>query len=374
MESVINTIVWAAILQGLLLGLLYIFSKRHRSLANKLLGFFLLCFVMEALTMWIPYNYVADYSIGQYFDLPEVKLFFPVLFLHYVLEKIGKTKKFIRFLVFHYILATMISFLTVINLIIFLATGNSLHDYFSWDTISTTFMTNQYYAFFLTIVVFVIAVVEVLHYKDEIKNQYSDLGMLQIRWLWQFIFSLTPIIAMWGLELLRIALGGSGMSPFVLWTWAFIILFIYFVSFIAFQQKNLFDGAPQLIIDKEFSSVENQDQNKKDLTSMRATIEDGMNLNKYYLDQDLTLYDLSKEMGISSRAISNCINKELGINFNEWVNNYRVDAALKLLEDPDKINFSIEGIGEDSGFKSRSAMYAAFKKKTGFSPGHYRRS
>ncbi|WKK65167.1 helix-turn-helix domain-containing protein [Lutimonas zeaxanthinifaciens] len=374
MESVINTIVWAAILQGLLLGLQYIFSKRHRSLANRLLGFFLLCFVMEALSMWIPFSYIGDYSIGQYFDLPEVKLFFPVLFLHYVLEKIDTTKKYSRFLMFHYILAILISFLTVINFMIFIVNGNSLHDYFSWNAISTIFMTNQYYAFFLTVVVFVIAVVEVLHYKDEIKNQYSDLGMLEIRWLWQFIFSVTPIIVMWGLELLRIALGGSGMSIFVLWTWAFIILFIYFVSFIAFQQKNLFDGAPQLIIDKEPSVEKNEPEDNKDLKSMRKALEEEMNRNKYYLNQDLTLYDLSKEMGISSRALSNCINKEIGINFNEWVNNYRVDAALKMLEDPDKINFSIEGIGEDSGFKSRSAMYSAFKKKTGFSPGHYRRS
>ena len=374
MESVINTIVWAAILQGLLLGLLYIFSKRHRSLANRLLGFFLLCFVMEALTMWIPFGYLGDYSIGQYFDLPEVKLFFPVLFLHYVLEKIGTSNKYIRFLRLHYILAILISFLTVINFMIFIVNGNSLHDYFSWDAISTTFMTNQYYAFFLTVVVFVIAVVEVLHYKDEIKNQYSDLGMLEIRWLWQFIFSVTPIIVLWGLELLRIALGGSGMSIFVLWTWAFIILFIYFVSFIAFQQKNLFDGAPQLIMYKEPSVEKNEPENKKDLKSMRKDLEEEMDRNKHYLNQDLTLYDLSKEMGISSRALSNCINKEIGINFNEWVNNYRVDAALKMLVDPDKINFSVEGIGEDSGFKSRSAMYSAFKKKTGFSPGHYRGS
>ena len=44
---------------------------------------------------------------------------------------------------------------------------------------------------------------------------------------WQFIFALVPITFMWGLELTRIALGGSGMSVFVLLTWAFIIVFIY---------------------------------------------------------------------------------------------------------------------------------------------------
>ena len=62
----------------------------------------------------------------------------------------------------------------------------------------------------------------------------------------------------------------------------------------------------------------------------------------------------------------------MGLNFNEWVNNYRVENALKMIQSDSKNLLSIEGIGLDSGFKSRSAMYAAFKKKTGQSPGHFR--
>ncbi len=77
-------------------------------------------------------------------------------------------------------------------------------------------------------------------------------------------------------------------------------------------------------------------------------------------------------MNTPSRQLSACINNEMEVNFGEWVNNYRVEAALKLLKDQSKAHYSIEGIGEDSGFKSRSAMYAAFKKKTGHSPGHFR--
>jgi AraC-like DNA-binding protein len=60
------------------------------------------------------------------------------------------------------------------------------------------------------------------------------------------------------------------------------------------------------------------------------------------------------------------------LNFNEWVNNYRVDKALEILQDKKNDHFSIEGVGIDSGFKSRSAMYTAFKKKTGQSPGNFR--
>lgn len=373
MESVINTIVWAAIIQGLLLGLLYIFSKRHRSRANKLLGFFLLCFVLEALTMWLPFDYLGSYSVSQYFDLPEVKLLFPVLFLHYVLEKLGAVKHYRTFLKFHYILVFTVMFLTLPNLILFVVNGESLRDYFSWNTISSVFLANQYYAFFLTIVALAISIKEVLGYKNQIRNTYSDLDMLEIKWLWQFIFALVPITFMWGLELTRIALGGSGMSVFVLLTWAFIIVFIYFVSFIAFQRKNLFEGVPELVMSDEEATEQKNDQSGRDFQAMSIELQHAMESKNYYLNHELTIYDLSKEMNIPPRLLSTCINQEIGVNFNEWVNNYRVEKALDLLQDPSKIHYSIEGIGEDAGFKSRSAMYTAFKKKTGYSPGHFRK-
>ena len=47
MENFINTLIWAAILQGLLLGLLFIFSNKHRSAANRLLGLFLITLVFD---------------------------------------------------------------------------------------------------------------------------------------------------------------------------------------------------------------------------------------------------------------------------------------------------------------------------------------
>ena len=89
-------------------------------------------------------------------------------------------------------------------------------------------------------------------------------------------------------------------------------------------------------------------------------------------DHDLTIYDLSKAINVSPRLISDCINRNFGSNFTEWINNFRVDDALIRLKESKYDHLSIEGVGLDSGFKSRSAMYAAFKKKTGQSPGYFR--
>ena len=94
--------------------------------------------------------------------------------------------------------------------------------------------------------------------------------------------------------------------------------------------------------------------------------------HKPYLRHNLTIYDLGREMHESPRWISACINRYFGQNFAEWINHFRVEEAMNKLQDPAFGHLSLEGIGSESGFKSRSAMYAAFKKETGRSPGHFR--
>lgn len=371
MEKIINTIVWAALIQGFILAMLYIFSKKHRSRANVLLGFFLLCFIFEALSMWVPYEQLGSYKISEYFNLPEVKLFFPVLFLNYVLEKLGVALAYRKFLKSIYIVAVAVVGITGVNILIFLLNGRSIQDYAGWNLISSVFMANQYAAFFLTIISIVISVREVIKYKAQIRNEYSDMDMFNIKWLWHFIFSVIPITLMWGLELIRIALGGTGLSSYVLMTWGFVIIFIYWISFRAFQRKNLFDGLEEsdYKVSKDSSKI---DKDKTDYKALSRLLSKEMETNTYYLNQDLNIYDLSRSINTPPRQLSACINREMGINFNEWVNHYRVQAALKLLKDQSKAHYSIEGIGEDSGFKSRSAMYAAFKKETGHTPGYFR--
>lgn len=374
MEKIINTIVWGAIIQGLILSILYMFSKKHRSKANTLLGLFLLCFVFEAMTMWLPFDYVGTYAISPYFALPEVKLLFPVLFLHYVTEKLGVAQRFSVFLKINYAMVIAVNVITVSNILIFISNGKSIYDYFSWNTISSVFLANQYYAFFLTIIAQIISISEVLRYKKVVKNEYSDYGMLEIKWLWQFIFGVVPITLMWGLELIRIALGGIGMSNFVLLTWGFIIVYIYFLSYKAFKHKNLFEGVPKRIENGNEPNVKDDESQIKNNKELSLLIIKEMESKKYYLNHDLTIYDLSKKLNISSRLISTCINRNLGFSFTEWVNNYRVEIAVKMIQSDSQNLLSIEGIGMDSGFKSRSAMYAAFKKKLGHSPGNFRKN
>lgn len=368
MQIVLTTIIWAAILQGFLLGFIFIFSKKHGSFSNRLLGTFLITFIFGASSDLLPFNNIGSYSIMRYFTIPEVKLLFPVLFLHYVLEKIGSSKNYRLLLRANYVLAFAVIGITLFNIALFLFSGKSIYDVYTFDQIDRFFMLHQYYAFLLTVAALVISVLETIKYRNLAKNEYSDITLISINWLWQFIFVFIPVAILWAIELIRILTGGEGQSEIVVAIWAIVAVIIYMVSFNAFIHQDLFLVSSKSYLNNKIKVKE------KDNSAMSVcdAVKESMENEKYYLNQDLSIHDFAREINVSARTISTCINKNFGYNFNEWVNNYRVDKALSILSDKSSNHLSIEGIGSDSGFKSRSAMYIAFKKKTGKTPGCFR--
>lgn len=97
-----------------------------------------------------------------------------------------------------------------------------------------------------------------------------------------------------------------------------------------------------------------------------------LEVREVFLDPKLTLSGLAKRVGISSHQLSYIINSEWKVNFNEFVNSYRITKAQNLLKDINFQTATIFAIGIDSGFNSESSFYTAFKKATGYSPKRYR--
>lgn len=92
---------------------------------------------------------------------------------------------------------------------------------------------------------------------------------------------------------------------------------------------------------------------------------------KAYQNESLSLASLASAVGLSGHQLSELINTRLGIGFSRYVRECRVKAAQALLiAAPSR---SILSISMDTGFRSQSAFYAAFKEVTGQSPGDYRR-
>jgi AraC-like DNA-binding protein len=99
-----------------------------------------------------------------------------------------------------------------------------------------------------------------------------------------------------------------------------------------------------------------------------------MEQKKPYLDPELTLSNLAKDLEISRSQLSQLINDGIGENFYDFVNKYRVEEVKKLMIDPSVKNYNILGIALEAGFKSKSTFNLIFKRFTGITPTEYRKN
>jgi AraC-like DNA-binding protein len=90
---------------------------------------------------------------------------------------------------------------------------------------------------------------------------------------------------------------------------------------------------------------------------------------EWYKNSNLTLQDLSQELNITSHQLSQFLNNNLNKNFTSFVNEFRINEACKIITSNDKL--TLESIGYDVGFNSKSTFFAAFKKHTGTTPLNY---
>lgn len=96
-----------------------------------------------------------------------------------------------------------------------------------------------------------------------------------------------------------------------------------------------------------------------------------MEEEKLYRNPDLKVQDLTIKLKTNRTYVSRSINAEFGMNFNEFVNSYRVNEAKKLLGENSRNSFTIEYIAELSGFGSAQSFSRVFKKAIGSTPGNY---
>ncbi len=92
---------------------------------------------------------------------------------------------------------------------------------------------------------------------------------------------------------------------------------------------------------------------------------------KKYLNPLLSLSFISKNTGLNEAEIRSCIKNNTNLNFNEFVNQYRVNYAIKLMESGFLENHVMSSIAEKSGFNSPQTFYRSFAKFHSISPSKY---
>ena len=146
-------------------------------------------------------------------------------------------------------------------------------------------------------------------------------------------------------------------------------------------KMSFFDKNPILLLDAT-NSIEAEtiidiqhetfdETNSPEIVLWKSKIETLIQAEKLYQNPELTLTDLAKKLETNAAVISKTINQGFQMNFNDCINNYRIEAVKNSFSNGEYKKSTLLGIAFDSGFNSKATFNRAFKKNTGKTPKEF---
>ncbi|MEM6841094.1 MAG: helix-turn-helix domain-containing protein [Bacteroidota bacterium] len=107
-------------------------------------------------------------------------------------------------------------------------------------------------------------------------------------------------------------------------------------------------------------------------SALLSQVDKLMESEKPYTNQKLKLDELAARVAIPKHTLSRVLNEVYTRGFSHYIKEYRVKEAQRLIAT--RHDLSLEGIGYEAGFNSKSAFFEAFKKLTNCTPAEYKKS
>ena len=140
---------------------------------------------------------------------------------------------------------------------------------------------------------------------------------------------------------------------------------IIFISYLLTETHSL----QSLILDKRIVKHPSLIRNDKDIIGQ---IEQVIDVEKRFKNPSFNLSELAKEVGWNEKELAEYFNEEMSIPFSKYLNQKRISEFKRLLEEDTMSRYSMEGIADMAGFKSRATFFRVFKNQEGMTPAKYR--
>jgi len=109
----------------------------------------------------------------------------------------------------------------------------------------------------------------------------------------------------------------------------------------------------------------------KRMTEIEETVRKHLEEKKSFLQHGYTLKMFSEETQIPVHYLSGFINKYYKMNFNDFINEYRIIFSIDKLLKKEWMYKKLETIANEAGFNNRNTFISAFKKVTGVKPSEF---
>ncbi|MEE9364412.1 MAG: AraC family transcriptional regulator [Cellulophaga sp.] len=347
-------------------------NKKHNRISNRLMGSFLLI-LSSHISVFFYSNYFRTPIIFEQLRDQLVLFFGPLLYLYFISSmyldfKLGK-KHVLHLIPFVLVFLIFIPrFFSVSHLerVIFYQSYHSYLEAKMYSTINV--ITVVFY--------FVLILIELKKYKKILLENYSDKRYFNYKWLKQLIILLALLFVF---SFLRTAIIYFGINEAILNVRIFhTILLLLFVTWVIL--KSLYSPEIFKPIDTKHRLVKDLYlENFNDKKSAKVYNEEILRLKSYieknqpFLRPSLTIKELANEIRMETQDLSILINRYIGKHFFDFINEYRIKMAIKILQNPNRKSSHILEILYEVGFNSKSSFHRAFRKYTGKTPKEYRK-
>ena len=211
---------------------------------------------------------------------------------------------------------------------------------------------------------------QVHRYQKRCEENYSSLENTGVRWMRNYLICVTVI----GLSYLYICFTNH---PTRLFTQQCLILLLFaYNTTQIISRKRPWQETPEddAADEQEAMSADEAQAEAADSSfppEYRESLESWMADKKPYLEKDFRLLDLMQVLPVNRSYLSKYINTTYGCNFCQFVTNYRIEEAKRILrEHPDT---KLLDVAEQCGFASAAVFTRTFARETGYTPTEWLR-
>ena len=210
-------------------------------------------------------------------------------------------------------------------------------------------------------------------YRAWLEENFSDTEKIKFDWLRNFLYIFTFIFILGAIFdftesfLFRLSYIQYFYFEFVL------ALLTYYLAIAGYLRSRTIELN---FTEAEGEKIEMAEAKKRllaenDLEKLKVKLTDLMKTEKPFLDSQLTLSVLARQIGVNTTVLSYVINSGFEKNFNDFVNEYRIVEVKDRLIGGAAESENLLGVALDSGFNSKATFNRSFKKFTGVSPKEF---
>lgn len=360
-----NIFIIAGSIQGLIFTTVVIFSKKFRSRSTLFLTVLILVYSVSNVMYILPdIGLISLEDMYRYIYLPFAALI-PVLIYCYVVFFLNPLKR-IRLsdkLLF-------LPFLILFLLTLFFRIGFILNydDIPIFKYFRILIITTEIFSVVLAVILLIILIRKVIVYEKKHSSFKIEIIKSNLFWLKSILLIIFLFTLFWGYLTYRNVFVASVENAYYV-LWASMATIIYFFGHVGIYRFGLLKERQKIrnYIRKQKSLSKSKSKNEHIIAFEKLLVD-----SKLFLDCNLSLEKVAKNLNLSNSYLSRMIKKELQTNFTEYLNNLRINEAISYLSNSDFSNYSITSIGLEAGFNSKSSFYEVFKKKTGKTPLSYK--